>query len=62
MEQDGTKPASALGMARRLLEVKPELSQRIGGEDTLRKLLQGQNKKAARLAGEGRIDPFWPVY
>jgi hypothetical protein len=56
MGKDGQLPESAVATARALLQKDPTLSARVGGEDSIRRLLARDHTRAKRLSDEGRID------
>jgi hypothetical protein len=54
-------PGSARALARALLNKEPDLRERVGDVETVRKIIGGTHTRSNRLAEQGIIKPWWPV-
>lgn len=54
-------PKSARALAKTLLTEDPDLRERVGDVETVRKIIGGTHPRSNRLAEQGLISPWWPV-
>jgi hypothetical protein len=61
-KNQGSLPRSSRALARALIEADPDLRAKVGQEESWRKVIDGTHPRANRLADEGRVVPWWPVF
>jgi hypothetical protein len=61
--RDGKElPKHSRELARLIQARELDLAAKIGGEETLRKVIDGRNDRANRLSSQGMAEKWWPVF